>query len=66
MKEAEIIISGQRLSLGESMTVRVAVQHYAAFLHEYGLGKDKLGRDICEGYLKNIIRINQLIALTAK
>ena len=66
MKEAEISISGTPLTFGESMTVRVAVQSFASVLAEDGLGKDKLGKDICEGYLKNIRHINELISKTAK
>jgi hypothetical protein len=66
MKEAQITISGIQLTLGESMTVRVAVQAFAASLAADGLGEDKLGKDLCEGYLKNIRRINELISKTAQ
>lgn len=66
MREADIKISGTPLTFGESMTVRVAVQNFAASLADDGLGDDKLGKDLCEGYLKNIRRINELISKTAK
>lgn len=52
MKEAQITISGTPLSFGESMTVRVAVQNFAASLAADGLGEDKLGKSLCEGTSK--------------
>lgn len=64
MKEAEMIISGTLLSEGQSLTVRVALQNFAAFLDENGLGED--GDKLTAAYLARITELNTLIAKTAR
>jgi hypothetical protein len=63
-READITISGQRLTEAQSMTVRVALQAFAMTLQE-GLGEDETGKRIADGYLRCIDEINQLIMRTA-
>ena len=64
MKEAKIEISDQRLTEGQSMAVRVALQLFVMDLQENGLGEDDLGRELVANYLARIGEVNQLIALT--
>lgn len=66
MKEADIEISGTKLNTGQSMAVRVALQSFAMFLAENGLGDDEHGKLMATGYLKAIAEINALIMKTAK
>ena len=61
MNEAEIFVNGVKLNEGASMTIRVALQSFAMYLHQTGLGDDATGKAICAGYLKQIGIINGLI-----
>jgi hypothetical protein len=54
MIEADITISGETLTSGESMTFRVAIESFAQNLHNEGLGDDDHGKAITQGYLANI------------
>ncbi len=65
MNEAEIIINGVKLSPGQAMTVRVALQSFATDMAQPdALGSDVTGRAIAAGYLRNISTINNAIAKT--
>jgi hypothetical protein len=57
--EAEISISGVKLTHDESMTVRVAVDTLANLLAE-GL-EDKENRDLADRYLKSLSHIQTLL-----
>ena len=60
MEEPNIIINNRALSQGASMTIRVAIEHFAIFLSQKDcLGNDKTGRGIREGYIKQIGNIRQ-------
>jgi len=61
MNEARIIINGVELTLGQSMTLRVALQSFAMDLKENGLGSDETGKSIAKGYLARISEMNDLI-----
>jgi len=62
MKEAEIIINGRKLSHAESMTLRVAISHFASDMREVGvLGLDEVGEGIRLGYFKNASEIERFI-----
>jgi len=61
MNEARIIINGVELTLGQSMTLRVALQSFAMDLKENGLGSDEMGKSIAKGYLARISEMNNLI-----
>jgi len=61
MNEARIIINGVELTLGQSMTLRVALQSFAMDLRENGLGDDETGKAIANGYLARISEMNTLI-----
>lgn len=50
-EEANVRINGRTLSLGESMTLRVAIEHYVSYLHDNGLGEDSHGKAMTKGYL---------------
>lgn len=60
-KEADIVINGTQLSYAESMTVRVALESFAAHLHDNGLGDDEHGIAMAGLYLKNIRSVRELI-----
>ena len=61
MDEPEIIINGQLLSVGEAMTLRVAVQAYITDLtsKKHPLGGDDIGKSIAKGYLRHLGTINE-------
>ena len=54
--EAIITINGQTLTMGQSMTIRVAIENFAMCLTS-GLGEDETGRAICERYKSRIKEI---------
>jgi len=60
--EPQITVNGMELSVGQAMTVRVALQSFAQGLVDDGLGDDEVGKSICQGYLDNIHDINKIIA----
>lgn len=51
--ESQITINGKSLSIGEAMTLRVAVETFYMDMHQNGCGDDDIGRSICKGYIKN-------------
>ncbi len=53
MDEPEVIIDGKRLSVGEAMTLRVAISSFISDLSQNGLGEDDTGKAICDGYIRN-------------
>ncbi len=57
MREARVVINGHELSTAESMTLRVAIEHYASDLADHGLGDDKHGKAMTSGYLARIEEI---------
>ena len=61
MNEARITINGVELTIGQSMTLRVALQSFAMDLKENGLGSDETGKSIAKGYLARISEMNNLI-----
>jgi hypothetical protein len=50
--EPIIAINGHQLTLGQAMTVRVAVTSLHAEMVTNGLGNDDVGKGIAEGYIK--------------
>lgn len=52
-QESDILINGDRLTVGEAMTFRVAVTHFHGWLAENNLGDDEHGRAMTAGYRKN-------------
>jgi hypothetical protein len=63
-REAEITISGRELTFAQSLTVRVALGHFAMWLtsEDSELRDDQLAKN----YLERINELNKLIALTCK
>lgn len=59
--EPLITIWGKELTIGQSMTIRVAIESFALDLSQNGLGNDEQGKRIVEGYLKNIEEIRSII-----
>jgi hypothetical protein len=51
--EATITIDGEPLTLAQSMTLRVALASFLMDIEAHGLGEDKIGKEIAEGYLRN-------------
>lgn len=60
-KEADIIINGVKLSDAESMTLRVALGSFTIDLINNGMGKDEVGKTICNNYLRHSRNIVNLI-----
>lgn len=50
-KEAKIIVNGVELSLGQSMTLRVALTTFIGDMKRDGLGDDEMGNAIANGYI---------------
>ncbi len=59
--EPLITIWDKELTIGQSMTVRVAIESFASDLQENGLGDDEHGKRMVEAYLNNIDEIRRLI-----
>ena len=59
--EPLITINGRLLYDAQSMTIRVALEHFASDLRENGLGEDEHGRTMTRGYLERIDEIRNLI-----
>jgi hypothetical protein len=56
-----LIINGTLLTIGQSMTIRVAIEGLALDLHEDGLGEDKHGKTMTKLYQDQINEIRSLI-----
>lgn len=59
--EAAITINGHALTVGQSMTVRCAIEGFASSLSDGGLGDDEHGRRMTEGYLARIREIRGMV-----
>ncbi len=59
--EPLITIWGKDLIIAQSMTLRVALETFAADLQENGCGEDDHGIKMTELYLKNINEIRSII-----
>lgn len=59
--EARITINGQSATIAESMTIRVAIENFAAQLASEGLGDDEHGKRMVEGYTAAINEIRRKI-----
>ena len=60
MNEPRITINGVTITNAMSMTIRVAVESFAADLSRHGLGDDDVGKGICAGYLARSAEIRAL------
>ncbi len=58
--ESEIIINGTKLTAGQAMTVRVALESFYCELLERGLGDDETAKRIVAGYVVNIREIRKM------
>lgn len=61
MKEASITVNGQLLTVGQSMTVRVALEGFSRDLRENGLGDDELGVEMTKRYLERAAEVGRLL-----
>lgn len=59
--EPTITINGQTLTVGQAMTVRVALESFAMDLTKRGLGNDEHGKAMTHNYRANIDAIRALI-----
>lgn len=67
MSEPEIKINGVTLTVGQAMTVRVALQSFACSMaHPNALGDDEHGRMMVKAYIGNVAQINNIIAKTTE
>lgn len=56
-------INGMPLTIGQSMTVRNAIECFASFLTEDGLGDDETGNAMTQSYLDRIGEIRRMMGL---
>ncbi len=63
-EEPTIVINGKRLTVGQSMTVRNALESFAFRLSCEGLGEDEHGARMTAGYLSQIDEIRDIIFYT--
>lgn len=62
--EPNIFINEILLSQGASMTIRVAIEHFAIFLSSKDcLGKDEHGTKMRDGYIQKIYEIRKNIMI---
>ncbi len=61
MNEPIITINGHLLTVGQSMTLRVALENFANSLVADGLGDDDVGVLLCGGYQDRITEIRVLM-----
>ena len=59
--EPSITVNGTPLTVVQAMTIRVALQTFAAHLHHEGLGDDGHGKMMTAAYLAAVREINALI-----
>lgn len=59
--EPIITINGKTLSIGQAMTVRVAIESFMLDLDADGLGDDDTGRQMTANYKARINEIRKLI-----
>jgi hypothetical protein len=64
-QEADITISGIKLTAAQSMTVRVAIQSFAIHC-EHALKQDASATNLYKGYMARINDLNELIAQSAR
>lgn len=57
--EPDIEINGARLTDGQAMTVRCAIEHFARCLIENGLGDDAHGKCMTANYLRCVDEIRK-------
>lgn len=60
-KEADIIINNTKLTLAQSLVIRVAIENFTSTLINNGLGNDKLGKEICRNYLARLEEIRVIL-----
>jgi hypothetical protein len=63
--EPAITINGLALTTGQAMTVRCAIESFAASLVADGLGDDETDKEMCAGYLARIAEIRGMIAVVS-
>lgn len=59
--EPHIEIEGNVLTPGQSMTIRVAVESFASWLVENGLGEDEHGKRMVKSYSQCIVEIRNFM-----
>lgn len=59
-REPRITINGVLLTIGQAMTVRVAIESFSTSLQE-GLGDDDMGQSITAGYQARIEDIRKVM-----
>lgn len=59
--EAHVVINGTSLSNAQSMTMRVALEHFILYLRTEGLGDDEVGKRITENYIRNAAEARNLM-----
>ncbi len=61
--EAEVIINGIRMGDGCALTIRVAIEVFAAHLVEKGCGEDEHGKQLCLNYMDRINDIRRAMGI---
>lgn len=61
MNEANVVINGVSLDIGQSMTLRVAIGSFLASMQDDGLGSDPAGKAMAEAYIARASEIEILL-----
>ena len=61
-EEPEIVIDRHVLTMGQAMTIRVAIEAFAADLASHGLGNDDHGKKMTIAYLDRINDIREIFS----
>lgn len=60
-KEPAITINDIVLSLGQAITIRVAIENFSSDLLENGIGEDEMGKKMVAEYINRIEEIRDLM-----
>lgn len=60
--ESTINIGGKLLSVGQAMTLRVAIGSFISSLQDEGLGDDEHGKRMTKAYLQRLSEIEDMIS----
>ena len=61
MNEANVVINGVPLNIGQAMTLRVAIGSFLASMQDDGLGSDPAGKAMAGAYIARASEIEILL-----
>lgn len=63
MQEANVVINGVRLSIGQAMTLRVAVTGFLVRMQDEGLGDSDSGKAMAAAYILRASEVEALLTM---